>query len=51
MPKYEISAMYEYGGQVEADSEEEAYQIFIDDLDAFYYGTYSYDIEEVEEDE
>jgi hypothetical protein len=51
MAMFEISAMYEYGATIEADSKEEAEQIFLDDLNAYYYGTYSYDCEEVEEEE
>jgi hypothetical protein len=51
MAMFEISAMYEYGATIEADSKEEAEQIFLDDLNAYYYGTYSYDCEEVEEED
>ena len=51
MAMFEISAMYEYGATIEADSKEEAEQIFLDDLNAYYYGTYSYECEELDEEE
>lgn len=51
MARFYIEAMYEYRGEVEARTQEEAEQIFLDDLNDFYYGTYSLDIEEVEEQE
>jgi hypothetical protein len=52
MPKYEIRAMYEYWAEdIEADSPEEAEKIFLEELNSHYYGTYSLDIEEQEEEE
>lgn len=52
MAKYNISAMYEYGTDgIEADSPEEAERIFLESLNDYYQGTYSLDIEEVEDDE
>lgn len=52
MPKYEIRAMYEYWAEdIEAEDEGEAEKIFLNNLNSYYYGTYSLDIEEVEDDE
>ena len=51
MARFYITAQYEYSGEVEARTEEEAEAIFLDDLNAYYYGTYSYEIEELEEEE
>lgn len=52
MAKYDIKAMYEYWAEgIEADSPEEAERIFLDDLNSHYYGTYEFEIEEVEDDE
>jgi hypothetical protein len=52
MPKYEIRAMYEYWAEdIEAEDESEAEKIFLHNLESYYYGTYSLDIEEVEEEE
>lgn len=51
MAKFYIRALYEYRGEVEARTEEEAEQIFIDELDDYFYGTYSIDFEELEEEE
>lgn len=48
MAAYEIRAMYEYYGVIEADTPEEAENIFLSDLDTYYWGTYSLDIEETE---
>ena len=42
-----IKAQYEYEGAIEADTPEEAEKIFLDDLNAYYSGTYSYECEEV----
>lgn len=47
MATYNIKAMYEYEGTVEADSQEEAEKIFLDELNDHYQGTYSYECEEV----
>lgn len=52
MAKYDIKAMYEYWAEgIEADSPEEAEKIFLDDLNSYYYGTYSLDIEEVDDED
>lgn len=51
MAKFLIEAMYEYCGEVEADTPEEAEKLFLDDLDLHYQGTYSYTCDELEEDE
>lgn len=49
MPLYNIKALYEYEGEIEADTEEEAEKIFLDDLNMYYMGTYSYECEEIED--
>jgi hypothetical protein len=51
MAKFEITAMYEYSGVVEADSAEQAESFFLDALNDYYVSTESFDIEEVEDDE
>ena len=51
MAKFYIEAMYEYRGEVEARTQEEAESIFLDELNDYYYGTYSIEIDELEEDE
>jgi hypothetical protein len=51
MATYNIKAMYEYEGDIEADSPEEAEKLFLADLNDHYAGTYSFDIEKVEEEE
>ena len=42
---------YEYSGEIEARTEEEAEAIFLDELNAYYMGTESFEIEELEEEE
>ena len=49
MAIYRIEALYEYSADIEADSPEEAENLFLDDLDVHYVGTYSYECEELEE--
>jgi hypothetical protein len=51
MAKFNIVATYEYAGEIEADSAEEAESIFLDELNDHYVSTESLEIEEVEEDE
>lgn len=51
MAIYRIEALYEYSADIEADSPEEAENLFLDDLNVHYVGTYSYECEELEEDE
>jgi hypothetical protein len=44
--------MYEYWAEdIESENEKEAEKIFLADLEQHYYGTYSLDIEEVEEEQ
>jgi hypothetical protein len=49
MGLYNIKAMYEYEGEIEADTPEEAEATFLEDLNMYYMGTYSYEVEEMEE--
>ena len=51
MARFIIEAQYEYRGEVEARTAEEAEAIFLEDLNDYYYGTYSLEIEEMEEEE
>ena len=51
MARFIIEAMYEYRGEIEARTEEEAEAIFLEDLNDYYYGTYSLEIEELEDEE
>lgn len=51
MAKYRINAMYEYEAEVEANSPEEAEKVFLGDLNSHYVGTYSMEIDEVEEED
>ena len=51
MALFNIKAMYEYEGEIEADTQEEAEAQFLDDLNMYYMGTYSYEVEELEEEE
>lgn len=51
MAKFNIVATYEYAGEIEADSAEEAEKIFLDELNDHYSSTESFEIEEIEEDE
>ena len=51
MPKYEITALYEYSTEIEADNPEQAEKYFLQDLNAYYVSTESFEIEELEEDE
>jgi hypothetical protein len=49
MATYNIKAMYEYEGEVEANSEAEAEKLFLDELNSYYAGTYSFEIEKIAE--
>jgi hypothetical protein len=49
MATYSITATYEYAGEIEADSPEEAEKFFLDDLNAYYMGTESLEIEKLGE--
>ena len=49
MAKFEIRATYEYWAEgIEADSQEEAERIFLQDLNDHYYGTESFEVTEIE---
>jgi hypothetical protein len=49
MATYNIKATYEYEGEVEADSPEEAEKFFLDELNSYYAGTDSFEIEKIAE--
>jgi hypothetical protein len=49
MAKFYVKATYDYAGEVEADNDEQAYDIFLTQLDMYYDGLYSLDISEVED--
>lgn len=49
MATYNIKAMYEYEGEIEADSPEEAEKLFLDELNSYYVSTESLDIEKLGE--
>lgn len=51
MAKFQITAVYEYAGEIEADSAEQAESFFLDELNSYYVSTESLDIEEIEDDE
>ena len=51
MAKFQITAMYEYSGEIEADSAEQAESFFLDALNDYYVSTESFDIEEIEEED
>jgi hypothetical protein len=51
MARFFITASYEYSGEIEARTEAEAEAIFLDDLNSYYVGTDSFEIEELEEEE
>jgi hypothetical protein len=51
MATYNIKAMYEYEGEIEADSPEKAETIFLNNLNTYYVSTESFDIEEQEDEE
>jgi hypothetical protein len=49
MAHYKIKATYLYEGTIEADSQEEAEKLFIDELNDHYVCPEKYDIEELDE--
>lgn len=49
MATFSITAKYEYAGEVEADSPEEAEKFFLDELNSYYMGTESFEIEKLGE--
>jgi hypothetical protein len=51
MAKFQIDASYAYSGEIEADSQEEAEAIFLDNLNNYYSGTDEFEIEELDEEE
>jgi hypothetical protein len=51
MAKFNIVGVYEYAGEVEAATEEEALSIFYNNLNDYYSSTESEEVEEVEDDE
>lgn len=51
MAIYKVNALYEYEAEIEASSEQEAEAMFLADLNSYYVGTDSFDVEELEEDE
>lgn len=51
MATYNIKAMYEYEGEIEADSEEQATTYFQRNLNQYYTSTESFDIVLIENDE
>jgi hypothetical protein len=49
MAKYSIKQTVDYWAEgIEADSPEEAFKIYLEDQDSYYYGTVSEEIEEEE---
>lgn len=51
MPRYEITALYEYSGEIEAENAEQAEKVFLQDLNGYYTSTESFEIEELEEED
>lgn len=51
MALYRINALYEYEAEIEADTQEEAEAVFLEDLNMYYMGTYSYECDEIEMEE
>lgn len=51
MAKFYIEATYDYAGEVEAENEEEAYDVFLCELEMHYDGLYSLKVSQIEEDE
>lgn len=51
MAKFQIDASYSYSAEIEADTAEEAEQMFLDNLNQYYVGTEEFEIEEIEDDE
>ena len=48
MATFRITATYEYSGEVEADTEDEARKAFWEDLNTFYVSTEDEEIEKLE---
>jgi hypothetical protein len=51
MPRYEVTMLVEFSGEIEADSQEEAERLAIYDETCQYYGVYSMETIELEEEE
>ena len=51
MAKFNITGVYEYAGEVEADTAEEALNIFYNNLNDYYVSTESEEVDEVEDEE
>ena len=51
MPKYLVTMMVEFSGEIEAESAEEAERLAIYDETCQYDGVYSMDTKEIEEEE
>jgi hypothetical protein len=51
MPKYEVSLIIEFVGEIEAESAEEAERLAIYDQTCEYFGVYDITTTELEEDE
>lgn len=49
MATFSITATYEYAGEIEAENEEEAEKLFLDELNSYYMGTESFEIEKLGE--
>jgi len=49
MAHYKVKATYLYEGMVEADSQDEAEKLFVDDLNSHYVCAESLDIEQIEQ--
>ena len=49
MATFSITATYEYAGEIEADNEQEAEKLFLDELNSYYMGTESFEIEKIAE--
>ena len=50
MAKFYVRAVYEYAGEVEADSKEDAIEFFEENSESFFYNTMSIEVTEEEED-
>ena len=51
MPRYEVTMLVEFSGEIEAESAEEAERLAIYDETCQYDGVYSMDTKEIEEEE
>jgi hypothetical protein len=51
MPRYEVTMLVEFSGEIEAESAEEAEKLAIYDETCQYYGVYSMETIELEEEE